>query len=235
MSQQHTLYFSKRCRFCQAFLEALSQTTYTSEIRFFCVDPSPSRPPLPAWLKSVPALVVQGKSEPLVGPSAVNNWLFERKLLGAGGASSGGGSGRAGVAPPPYSVPPLQPRKSNALPEPISSATAATSKQGPPSLAGGADGPEAWHAAEMAGGQWSDNYSFLGDTFSSEKGLNPIVRNFESLAGPVGMPGAGGGGGGGGGSKPQQPRSAKEEKLLNDFEAYSKSREMEFSGPKRIG
>jgi hypothetical protein len=178
--------------------------------------------------------MLAGKSEPLVGPAAVNNWLFERKLLGGSSSGGGGGSARAGVAPPPYSVPPLQPRKSNALPEPISASTAANSKQGPPPVSGSEGGPEAWHAAEMAGGQWSDNYSFLGDDgFKSETGMNPIVRNFELLGGPVG-PAAGGGGKGGGGAK-QPPRSAKEEKLLSDFEAYSKSRDMEFAGPRRIG
>jgi hypothetical protein len=224
----HTCYFSKRCRFCQAFFEELSSTPYVKEIQFICVDPSPSRPPLPAWLKSVPSLIVQGEYEPRVGPAAVNNWLFERRLLG-----NGGGSKPTNQTIPSYATPPI-PKKSNTLPEPISSSTAATSTQGPPALAGGgeAGGPEAWHGAEMAGGHWSDNYSFVSDSFTSEKGLNPIVRNFELLqsAGPQRGGAAGGAAGGGGGPA----RTAKEEKLIKEFEQFSKMRDMEFAGPKRM-
>ena len=102
---------------------------------------------------------------------------------------------------------------------------------------------QAWHS-EMDGGSWSDNYSFVEDTFTSEKGINPIIRNFESLIQPVGIPGItgparGGGGGGGGGGlgaagfSGQAPRTAKEEKLLKEFEAFSKSRDREFSPARR--
>ncbi len=242
------LYFSKKCRFCQAFFEELSGTPFTKEFRFMCVDPAPGRPPLPAWLKSVPALVVEGEEAPRVGPSAVNNWLFERKLLAAGGGGSSGG----GAASRPQ-APPSKPQPSNKLPEPISANTPATSKQGPPVLPGSQmEGIEAWHGAEMSGGAWSDEYSFLDDAFTSEKGYNPIIRNWESLAGPTlgkgsaiggggvgnrgGPGGAGGGGGlgaaafGGGGPA----KSAKEEKLLAEFEQFSKMRDMEFSPIKRM-
>jgi hypothetical protein len=225
----HVCYFSKKCRFCQAFFEELSKTPYTREIRFICVDPSPSRPPLPAWLKSVPTLIVEGEASPRVGPSSVNNWLAERRMAGGGG---GGG----GV--PSYSTPAVStiPAMSAKLPEPISANTPADSKQGPPDLPGShMDGPQAWHG-EMDGSSWSDGYSFLNDNFTSERGYNPIVRNFESLVATPSMGGMGGGVGGGGmaGNAPVQ-RSAKEEKLLKDFEAYSKSRDMEFSAPKRMG
>jgi hypothetical protein len=246
----HICYFSKKCRFCQAFFEELSATPYTKEIRFICVDPSPGRPPLPAWLKSVPALVVNGEDTPRVGPSAVNNWLFERKLLAStanGGASNGGGSSSATSSisnTPSYAAPP-KPQQSNKLPDPISANTAASSKQGPPVLAGSQmNGIEAWHGAEMSGSAWSDDYSFLDDAFTSEKGYNPIVRNWESLAGPTtgrgpggGAAGAGGAGGsaaGAAGGLGSGPKSAKEEKLIKEFEQFSKMRDMEFSPIKRM-
>lgn len=223
----HVCYFSKKCRFCQAFFEELSKTPYAREIRFFCVDPSPSRPPLPAWLKSVPTLVVQGESAPRIGPSAVNSWLAERHRMDSGGSKGGGGvstySASVSTVPTP----------SSKLPEPISANTQGDSKQSPPVLPGSEmEGPQAWHG-EMDGSNWSDGYSFLNDTFTSERGYNPIVRNFESL---VSVPtGPERGGIGGGMSAPPAQRSAKEEKLLKDFEAYSKSREMEFSAPQRKG
>jgi hypothetical protein len=237
----HVCYFSKKCRFCQAFFEELSQTPFTKEIRFVCVDPSPGRPPLPAWLKSVPALVVAGEDSPRVGPAAVNNWLFERKM---------GASGTSQAKPAPAPAPAQGQQR---MPEPISANTPASSKQGPPVLANSAmEGIEAWHGAEMSGGAWSDEYSFLDDSFTSDKGYNPIVRNWESLAGPVtgrGSGGAGGAGGAGagagkgglgaagfsGGSGGGGPaKSAKEEKLLNEFEQFSKMRDMEFSPIKRM-
>jgi hypothetical protein len=221
----HVCYFSKKCRFCQAFFEDLSKTPYTREIRFVCVDPSPSRPPLPAWLKSVPTLVVEGEAAPRVGPVAVNGWLAERRGT------------RSSQGVPSYSSPVSNtPAMSSKLPEPISANTPADSKQSPPVLAGSQmEGPQAWHG-EMDGSSWSDGYSFLNDSFTAEKGFNPIIRNFESLVsapsygGPVG-----GGVGSGGFTAPAPQRSAKEEKLLKDFEAYSKSRDMEFAGPQRLG
>jgi hypothetical protein len=238
-----TCYFSKKCRHCQAFFQELHATPYAKDMRFVCVDPSPSRPALPAWLKSVPTLVVAGESGPRVGPSAVNNWLFERRLLTQGGGGGGIAESRPKVldVPPSYMTPPAAPAKGGALPEPISASTPATSKQGPPVLPGSQmDGPvQAWHS-EMDGGSWSDNYSFVEDTFTSEKGINPIIRNFESLVQPVGIPGitgpAAGRGGGGLGAAAfsgQAPRSAKEEKLLKEFEAFSKSRDMDFAPIRR--
>ena len=137
------------------------------------------------------------------------------------------------------------PQKSNKLPEPISANTPADSKQGPPVLPGSRmEGIEAWHGAEMSGGSWSDEYSFLDDAFTSEKGYNPIIRNWESLAGPtmgkghgggsVGSSGGVGGSAGSAGPRGGQPKSAKEEKLLAEFEQFSKMRDMEFSPIKRM-
>jgi hypothetical protein len=242
----HICYFSKKCRFCQAFLEALASSPFKHEVRVVCVDPSPTRPPLPAWLKSVPSLLVAGESEPRVGPAAVNNWLFERNLLGSSSSGSNGGFGgtstksntdrRAPVYSADIAVSP-PPSSRVTFSDPVSANTPASSKQGPPSLPGGdGEGPLAWHGAEMSGGNWSDSYSFLGDTFTAEKGLNAIVRNFELLGGG-GVASAGGGSAASAasGGAPQVKRSAKEERLNADFEAFAKSRDMEFSGPRRIG
>jgi hypothetical protein len=103
------------------------------------------------------------------------------------------------------------------------------------------NGIEAWHGAEMSGSAWSDDYSFLDDAFTSEKGYNPIVRNWESLAGPTTGRGAGGGGVGGAGGGHASlgppgggPKSAKEEKLAKEFEQFAKMRDMEFSPIKRM-
>ncbi len=218
----HICYFSKRCRFCQAFFEDLSKTPYAREIRFVCVDPSPSRPPLPAWLKSVPTLVVEGEGSPRIGPAAVNGWLAERM---------NGSRINSTPAVPSYAAPATSSQAPAKLPEPISANTPADSKQGPPVLAGSQmEGPQAWHG-EMDGSNWSDGYSFLNDNFTSEAGFNPIIRNFESLVAAPTMQG----GAPQGYKAPAAQRSAKEEKLLKDFEAYTKSRDMEFSAPKRMG
>jgi hypothetical protein len=218
-------YFSKKCRFCQAFFEELSASPYVKEIKFLCVDPSPGRPPLPAWLKSVPALVVDGEDTPRVGPAAVNNWLAERRSIS--------NSKVRGEGPVP--------QKSNKLPEPISANTPASSKQSPPVLMGSdSAGIEAWHGAEMSGSAWSDEYSFLDDAFTSEKGYNPIVRNWESLAGPTTTRSHGNNGNSSGATSNSSrvsnapPKSAKEEKLLAEFEQFSKMRDTEFSPVKRI-
>jgi hypothetical protein len=104
MSQQHLCFYSTRCRFSQSFLEELSRTPYSKEFKFVCVDPSPTRPPLPAYLKAVPTLMIKGEPEPRTD-SQVMNWLSERRLqerqssTPAVGFSSGigGGSVNAGA------------------------------------------------------------------------------------------------------------------------------------------
>ncbi len=232
---QHVLYFSKKCRFCQGFLEELARSPFSKEVRLFCVDPSSSRPPLPAWLKVVPTMILGNGEEPLIGPMPVNNWLFSRKLLQGGGNSgdevapkSSGNAFKDRTEPlkiPDYS-PEIAPR-----PGPAPKHGTGTN---PTSAIAGGDEPLAWHGAEMAGGHWSDSYSFVEDQsqMSVEKGMNRIVRNFELLGGPVPP---GNGGGGGNAAKPPQQRTAKEDKLLKEFEAFSKMRDMEFTGTKRMG
>jgi len=239
---KHTLFYSKRCRYSQAFLEELKDTPFVSEFQFVCVDPGPTRPPLPGWLKSVPSLVVAGEATPRVGPGPVNNWLFERKMGGGGGAKKGNVleeraapvySPDVGSAPRPTPVVTSRPSNPGSAPAPGPGPSAAPS--GPAAAAGG---PEAYHGAEMAGGKWSDAYSFVGDAFTAEKGFDPISRNFQSLvdvfAGGA-APGTAGGGAAsaGGGAAPKQ--TAKEAALLKEYEAYTRARETEVGGPpKRI-
>ena len=251
-------------------MEELIRTPFVGEVAAVCVDPSPTRPPLPPWLKSVPTLVVVGETEPRVGPGPVNNWLFERKM----GGGAGGGSSRAGardglpsafeerrapLAPPVYN-PDMAPRPDatarsaapprsmgvtagaggagGKLPAAISASTPGDKNAAPPTLAGsGDDGPAAYHESEMGGGAWSDAYSFLGnDGYTAEKGYDPISRNFESLIGEgVAAGGAGGGGAGGArGGASASKRSAKEDALLREFEAFAAARDMDMPmGPMR--
>jgi hypothetical protein len=228
---QNICYFSKKCRFCQGFLEELSKTPFFKEVKFVCVDPSPSRGPLPAWLKVVPTMILANGEENLVGPQAVNNWLFSRKLLQNSGSGSGSGETK-GNAFKERSEPIRVPEYSPNVPTRPTPAPKHDSGSHPTSAPSDGTEPLAWHDAEMAGGNWSDSYSFVDDSFTAEKGMNRIIRNFESLGGgPVGGAPVGGGGSG----KPQQQRSAKEDKLLREFEAFSKMRDMEFTAPKRMG
>ncbi len=230
----HTCYFSKKCRFSQAFLEELSRQPFAKEVRLVCVDPSPSRGPLPAWLKIIPTLMVAGADAPLVGAAAVNNWLFERKLTaggGGGGGSKVGGGNAFQDRVEPVKVPSYSPDVV-ARPSPAPKGGAPNGiPAGGPMKQDEDGGPAAWHA-ELDGGNWSDSYSFLGDPFTAQNGVNPIVRNFELLGGAP--PASGGGPSAAAQSKPK-PQTQKEAKLLADFEAYAAARDNEFTSHRRIG
>ena len=233
---KHTLFYSSKCRFCQAFLEELTSTPYRNELQLVCVDPSPSRPALPKWLKSVPTLAVVGESAPRVGPGPVNNWLFERKQGNQPQKTPEQAyqERNAPLALPNYS-PDVAPRpdatsrspapqRGGNIPPAISGSTPANSSTGPATF-GSMEGPMAYHVNEMGSGKWSDNYSFVGgDAFSSDKGYNPIERNFESLipTNAMGVRQA---------SAPAPKRSAKEEALLHEFQAYSAQRDRDIPGP----
>jgi len=97
----HICFYSNRCEWSKAFVTELSQTPYKGEFRFVCVDPSPNRPQLPAWLRQTPTLVISGEPEPRTD-SEVMNWLYERKMKDGGGKQSGGG----GAGGPPGSSDP---------------------------------------------------------------------------------------------------------------------------------
>ena len=91
----HICFYSNKCDWSKAFITELSQTPYKGEFRFVCVDPSPTRQALPAWLKKVPTLVISGEPEPRTDAD-VQNWLFERRMKE--GKSEGGGGGAGGGA-----------------------------------------------------------------------------------------------------------------------------------------
>ena len=231
---KHTLYYSTRCRFSQAFLEELQTTPYVREFNFVCADPSPKRPPLPTWLKTLPSLLVAGEASPRVGSGPVNNWLFERKMGGASATKSTVNTLEERTLAMPVYSPDIATRPAASARGEAGRGTAPMSPSDVGPMAGGgsssgasasAGGPDAYHSAEMASGKWSDAYSFLGDTFSAEKGYDPIQRNFQSLLGPgpVGGPPA----------APAEKRSPKEDALLKDFEAYSQARDKDVAGPLR--
>jgi len=89
----------------KAFIEEISHTPYHTDFRFICVDPSPHRPALPAWLKQIPTLVIRGESKPRTD-NEVMNWLYEQRLRGGAkekGAASGGSAAAAQETDPePY-------------------------------------------------------------------------------------------------------------------------------------
>jgi len=212
---KHQLWYSTKCRFCQAFLEELTKTPFVSQFQLICTDPSPNRPPLPTWLKVVPSLKAVGESEPRVGPGPVNNWLFEAKL-GGGSGGSGGKKSQNNLAAPVYS--------SDLSVPPRPSGTMNSAKDRPPAAAAG--DPQAYYGSEMDAGKWSDSYSYIDSAFTADKGMNPIERNFQSVLSP-----GGGGGGGGGGGQHAEKRSAKEDALIREFDAYTASRDRDIQKP----
>ena len=90
----HICFYSNKCEWSKAFITEISQTPYHKEFRFICVDPSPSRPQLPTWLKQTPTLVISGEPEPRTN-SEVMNWLYEHKMKNGNGNSNGNGNGNS--------------------------------------------------------------------------------------------------------------------------------------------
>ena len=97
----HICFYSNRCEWSKAFITEISQTPYHKEFRFICVDPSPNRPQLPAWLKQTPTLVIQGEPEPRTN-SEVMNWLYERKMKDGGGNRNSNNPSTGPSEPEPY-------------------------------------------------------------------------------------------------------------------------------------
>jgi hypothetical protein len=81
MSTKHICFYSNKDKWSKAFIEELAKTSWTREFEFICVDPSPSRPALPKWLKQVPTLVISGDKDPVKTDTEVMNWLYERKMI----------------------------------------------------------------------------------------------------------------------------------------------------------
>jgi hypothetical protein len=90
MQQQgkHLCFYSNKCPWSKAFLTELKTTPWLDQFSFVCVDPSPNRPKLPAWLQKVPSLMIQGENQPRTDAD-VMNWLSEMKLRSSGSSPSG--------------------------------------------------------------------------------------------------------------------------------------------------
>jgi len=98
---EHVCFYSNRCDWSKAFLTELANTPWKSTFRFVCVDPSPTRGPLPSWLKKVPSLVIAGENQPRTDGD-VMNWLSEMKVKSGG--SIGGPASLATGDPEAYSM-----------------------------------------------------------------------------------------------------------------------------------
>jgi hypothetical protein len=85
---QHICFYSNKCKWSAAFLTELAKTPYKGEFSYICIDPSPTRPQLPSFLKKVPTIVIRGEPEPRTDWD-VMNWLSQRKLSDGGGAMAG--------------------------------------------------------------------------------------------------------------------------------------------------
>jgi hypothetical protein len=94
-------FYSNKCQWSKAFVTEIAQTPWKGLFRYICVDPSPSRPPLPGWLKKTPTLVIAGEPEPRTD-SDVMNWLYEKRMKegGGGGGGQAGGAAAAGAGEP---------------------------------------------------------------------------------------------------------------------------------------
>jgi hypothetical protein len=183
-------------------------------------------------------MVLASGGTPLVGPGPVNNWLFERKL-GTSDTQQKSAADRiqernSPVAPPAYN-PDLAPRPNATArqpvrpPAPISGSSKPSDNVMPPlqQQQESASGILEYHAEEMGSHKWSDSYSFLNSEFDSQRGHNPIGRNFESL-----FSGAAGAAGGKAAPQQKQQRSQKEEQLLSEFERFQASRDRDVPGPR---
>jgi len=95
MSATNICFYSNKCQWSKAFITELSQTPWKSTFQFICVDPGPSRPTLPKWLKEVPTLVIGREPEPRTG-AEVMNWLYEKKMLELKDTSAPKGLGLGG-------------------------------------------------------------------------------------------------------------------------------------------
>ena len=80
----HLCFYSTRCEWSKKFIEEIKNTPYLNDFKFICVDPSPSRPTLPTWLKQTPTLVIQGEKEPRTDNN-VTNWIYEQNIQKKGG------------------------------------------------------------------------------------------------------------------------------------------------------
>ena len=73
-SDKNVLFYSNFCKYCSEFLKNINEMNIN--FTTICVDNNKSR--LPPFVKSVPTIIVQGQSQPLVGDN-VFEWLKAQK------------------------------------------------------------------------------------------------------------------------------------------------------------
>jgi hypothetical protein len=99
----HVCYYSNKCQWSKAFLTELKDTPWKSQFHFVCVDPSPTRPQLPSWLKKVPTIVLKGEPTPRTD-SDVMNWLYEKRQREGSASEQQGPAPGAGGEPDAWNV-----------------------------------------------------------------------------------------------------------------------------------
>lgn len=195
-------FYSNRCQWCKAFITELAQTRWARQFRFICVDPSPSRPQLPGWLKKVPTIMIAGESEPRTD-SEVMNWLYEKKMAEGGDSGGGGGAAPTGAGGEPSAFNVME-NTSFAKGFSYSGLNVDTSSQG--------NGGESIPGA----------FAFLRGAES------PGDRSAQDN--PGGMGGRGGGGGGGGGNQRRSKKEELFDKQMEAYQR-ERERGMPPAGP----
>lgn len=240
MSQPNLCFFSTRCPHSKNFLEALSQTPFSREFKFICVDAQPGkpRPQLPDYVKSVPTLMIAGERDPREGGSAALNWLAEKRLMG----------GKTTPPPqqprgPPQPAPSAGPRPGSvAFPSRIAGPASAADSGMLFESSGG--GPGAFSDAMCNNGD--DGFCMLGEMYIAPTsgamvsmsgnfvGFDDIMGAPAAAASNPQMPGGGGGGvpmGGPGGGGPRQSEKARA--LQEAFDRFQAQRASEIPVPPR--
>jgi hypothetical protein len=241
MSQPNLCFFSTRCPHCKNFLEALSQTPFSREFKFICVDAQPGkpRPQLPDYVKSVPTLMIGGERAPREGASAALNWLAEKRLMGGKAAPPLQHQPRG----PPQPAPSAGPRPGSvAFPSRIAGPAAAADSGMLFESSGG--GPGAFSDAMCGNGD--DGFCMLGEmniapTSGAMVSMSGNFVGFDQIEAGTAMPAPGGPqtmpGGGSGGvpmAGPGGPRQTEKARALQDaFDRFQAQRAADIPGPPR--
>jgi hypothetical protein len=99
MQATNICFYSNKCQWSKAFITELSKSPWKSDFRFICVDPGPSKPSLPTWLKKVPTIVIAGEADPRTD-SDVMNWIYEKRMKEPTTAQNGAAPSAPGSAEP---------------------------------------------------------------------------------------------------------------------------------------
>lgn len=201
--QKHICFYSTKCRHSQTFLQELRQTRYAKEFTFICVDPAPDRPKLPAWLKSVPTIVIDKESEPRTD-SSVMNWLYEKKLRDSSNTPGSAAlpNGVATLEPESYNLGEMSSSKWSDSYSFFDDAFSVANGQGQDRISK--------QFFQLNGGENNPNPAGLGDS-----GVPIKVGDQPNLAG----------------IQPPKQMSKKEEALVRQFEQFQLQRDRDIPGP----